>query len=130
MPRPSDHDGCESTPVRGSLHRWVLGLPWVVERPYRLGVAGTRGFAVDCKLAGVRSVWLVTGLPNGSGIGVVVPEALGADLDLLGLAEPLAPMPPEHVFAVVGVGVDQSDLERLLIAAYNAAFAVTARSSR
>jgi hypothetical protein len=112
--RVSDHD---------ALHAWVLGLPWVVERPYSLGVPGVRSFAVDCAPAGVRSVWLVTGLPNGAGVGVVVPRALGADLDLLRLAEPIAPMPPVHVFAVVCAGVDEHDLERVLLEAYATAFA-------
>jgi hypothetical protein len=72
---------------------------------------------------GVRSVWLVTGLPDSSGVAVVVPEAVGADLDLLRLAEPVAPMSAEHVLAAVCAGLDAREIERALLEAYTSTFA-------
>ena len=120
MPRTPETSAPRPTSGRDAVHGWVLGLPWIVERPYSPGVPGVRSFAVDCARVRVRSMWLVTGLPNSSGIGVIVPESLGADLDLLRLADPIAPMPPDHVFSVVRRGLDRRELERVLLEAYAA----------
>ena len=51
-------------PTRGSsdVHEWVLGLPWVVERPTDGTRPDVRLFAVDCEPLQRRQLWLVTGL--------------------------------------------------------------------
>ena len=43
------------------LSDWVLGLPWVVERPGTAEAPGLRWFAVDCEPLRRRRVWLLTG---------------------------------------------------------------------
>ena len=66
------------------FHRWVLSLPWVVERPPDVRWPGVRLFAVDCEPLDRRQVWLVTGLAAGddvvdsdrADIAVVLPLSL------------------------------------------------------
>jgi hypothetical protein len=110
-----------ATTHHDALHEWILGLPWVVERHYPFGVRGVRIFAVDCAPLAVRAVWLVTGLPMSSGVAVVVPLALAEDLETLDLAEPIAPMPADHALASVCAANGEHDVERVLLAAYEAA---------
>jgi hypothetical protein len=47
------------------LHSWLLGLPWVVERPGMAEAPGLRWFAVDCAPLGRRRLWLLTGALDG-----------------------------------------------------------------
>jgi len=120
------HTGDWATPAtteRSDLHEWVLSLPWVVERPYSVGAPGVRIFAVDCGPIGVRRVWLVTGLPNSSGIAVIVSEELADDLDTINLAQPLAPMPASHVLTSLCPDADEIAIERVLLEAYSSALA-------
>jgi hypothetical protein len=112
-----------ATPPQDALHEWILSLPWVVERHYPFGVRGVRIFAVDCALVDTRAVWLVTGLPMSSGLAVVVPLAVAEDLEILDLAESIAPMPAGHVLASLCVANDDQDVERVVLAAYAAALA-------
>jgi hypothetical protein len=113
--------GWRATRDNDDLHEWILGLPWVVERHYEFGVRGVRIFALDCAPLEVRAVWLVTGLPMSSGVAVVVPLELAEDLDVLALAEPIAPMPAGHALASVCSASDDQDVERVVLAAYAAA---------
>lgn len=113
-PPASDH---------GELHEWVLSLPWVVERPYTVGSPGIRIFAVDCEPVGVRRIWLVTGMPHTSGIAVIVSEDLADDLDVINLAQPIAPMPPAHVLTSLCPDADGRDVERVVLEAYSSALA-------
>jgi hypothetical protein len=123
VPCTPETGASEPTSDSDALHDWGLGLPWVVERPHSPDLPGLRTFGVDCAPMGVRSVWLVTGLQDSSGVAVVVPEAVGADLDLLRLAEPVAPMSDEHVFVSVCTGLDAREIERVLLEAYTSTFA-------
>src|SRR5512139_2164815 len=65
---------------------WILGLPWVVERPYSLSTPGVRTFAVDCEPLARRRLWLVSGLRDGCGIAVIVPAEVAYQLQVTGLA--------------------------------------------
>lgn len=116
---PNTGDWASPSVDRDALHDWVSSLPWVVERPYSVGVRGVRVFAVDCEPLGVRRIWLVTGLPNSSGIAVIVPASVAEDFDILNLARPLAPMPPGHVLATLSRDADRYDTERVVIEAYS-----------
>jgi hypothetical protein len=121
---PETGDWAADTSVNHeALHEWVLSLPWVVERHYSFGVRGVRIFAIDCPPLGVREVWLVTGMPMSSGVAVVVPLALAEDFEILHLAEPMAPMPDEHVLATVCTTADDAEVERVVLAAYSSSLA-------
>ena len=102
------------------FHRWILSLPWVVERPF-VGAPRVRTFAVECEPLGIRQVWLVTGHTNGQGVAVIVPVALADDLETAGRVRTVAPMPVDHVLARVSEEVAADDLERIVIAAYSCA---------
>src|SRR5689334_20583651 len=120
------HTGDWATPPKadhGELHEWVLSLPWVIERPYALGAPGVRIFAVDCAPVDVRRIWLVTGLPNSSGIAVIVSKEFASDLDTINLAQSLAPMPPDYVLISLCPDADDRDVERVLLEAYSSALA-------
>jgi hypothetical protein len=105
------------------FQQWILGLPWVVERPYSLSTPGVRTFAVDCKPLARRRLWLVIGLRDGCGVSVIVPAETARELEVLGLTVPIAPMPPGHVLVCVRDGVDQDSLDRVVLEAYSRALA-------
>ena len=69
----------EQTRHCSDVHDWVLGLPWVVERPTDGTRPDVRLFAVDCEPLQRRQLWLVTGLELAHdgrvGIAVVMPGA-------------------------------------------------------
>jgi hypothetical protein len=110
-------------PPSDDFHRWILSLPWVVERPYSVSTPGVRTFAVDCEPLARRRLWLVSGLRDGCGVAVIVPAAAARELELIGLTAPIAPMPPGHVLVCVRDGVDEADLDRVVLEAYSHAFA-------
>jgi hypothetical protein len=110
-------------PPIDDLEAWILGLPWVVERPYSLDTPGVRTFAVDCEPLARRRLWLVSGLRDGCGISVIVPADLATHLELLGLITPSAPMPPGHVLACIRQDVGQADIDRVVLKAYSYALA-------
>jgi hypothetical protein len=101
------------------LQEWILGLPWVVERPYSVSTPGVRTFAVDCEPLARRRLWLVSGLRDGCGISVIVPTDAANELELLGLTAPVAPMPRGHVLVCIREDVDEADLDRVVLDAYS-----------
>ena len=65
------------------IHKWVLSLPWVVERPRDASAPKARTFAVDCEPLGYRRIWLVTGIHDerdwgGTDLAVVLPAGAAA----------------------------------------------------
>jgi hypothetical protein len=74
--------GADAGPL-GSLHAWVLSLPFVVERPRARNHYGVRLFGVDCKPLRRRRTWLMTGpVREQDGVpqvpvSVVFPEEFG-----------------------------------------------------
>lgn len=118
----------ESAPALDDFHDWVLGLPWVIERPYSLGTPGVRSFAVDCEPLGLRQLWLLTGLQrelevDGNGIAVIVPLPAAAAIEDAGWGRTVALMPAGRV--VVTVSRDavgrREHIEALVLTAYNCA---------
>jgi hypothetical protein len=105
------------------MHEWVLGLPWVVERPPWLWAPGIRAFAVDCEPLGLRRLWLVTGFNHGLRVAVVVPAELGEALEIRKLVRHLSPMPAGHVVVSVADDVEHGDIETVILGAYSSAMA-------
>jgi hypothetical protein len=103
------------------LHEWISSLPWVVERTPTFGPDGLRTFAVDCEPLGLRRLWLVTGLSPRRGVAVIVPVALADDLELVGLARSISPMPAGYELVEAVAGVTCDELERIVIEAYESA---------
>jgi hypothetical protein len=107
----------------GNIHDWILSLPWVVERPYGIGVPGVRSFAVDCEPLDLRQLWLVTGLTGSRtasalGAAVIVPTQLAEDLETVGLAVPISPMPARRVLARIPGDANRLDVEFVIAEAY------------
>jgi hypothetical protein len=110
-------------PPADDFHRWILSLPWVVERPYSLSTPGVRAFAVDCEPLARRRMWLVSGLRDGCGVSVIVPAETARQLELLGFTAPVAPMPPGHVLVCVRDDVDEASLDLVVLEAHSRALA-------
>ena len=107
------------------FHKWLLSLPWVVERPYSLDTPGVRCFAVDCEPLGRRQLLLITGLPrhvdvDGMGLAVIVPTDAAYDLEDVGRGRIMAPMPGGHALVTLyGESIDDcQDLEALALTVY------------
>src|SRR5437762_1068148 len=115
-----DAGGAADACARG-LEAWITSLPWVVERPLNLGLRGGRTFAVDCEPLAIRRLWLVTGLPPTRGIAAVFPERVAAELELAGLARPVATLPAGHVLVEEVAAVTCDDVEWLVLEAYHSA---------
>ena len=109
---------------RDDVLPWVRSLPWVVERPYSLGIEGARTFAIDCAPLGVRQLWLVAGLANAR-LAIIVPSGLAGELERSGLASPVAPMPFDHAFVRIAPDTDAAVLETIVLASYDAALSFT-----
>src|SRR4051794_26956713 len=82
------------------IHTWVLGLPWVVERPCGFGKPAVRTFMVDCAPLERSQLWFVSGLRSpldlGDGLAVVVPNHAARAIEQAGLGQMIAPMPRGH----------------------------------
>jgi hypothetical protein len=110
------------------FHKWLLSLPWVVERPYSLDTPGVRCFGVDCEPLGRRQLWLITGMQrqvdtDGIGLAVIVPTDTAYDLEDDGRGRIAAPMPAGHALVTVyGESVaGRQELEALALTAYGCA---------
>ena len=104
---------------RDAFHDWILSLPWVVERPYVLGIRGVRAFAVDCPPLDIRRMWLVTGLPSGRGVALIVESSQADAYVNAGVAAPLAPMPARHTMITLSDDLGDSGLERVILDVYS-----------
>jgi hypothetical protein len=104
--------------LHAEFHRWILSLPWVVERPQTPGLPGIRTVAIACEPLGVRRVWLVTGLPGGRPVAVVVPTSLAEQWELDGVTRTIAPMPADHVLVGTRRDADDTEIERVVLEAY------------
>jgi len=105
-------------PERDCLHRWILSLPWVEERPRILGALGVRTFAVSCEPLDVRQLWLVTGLRVGNGMAMIVPNTLAERWESHGLASTIAPMSARHTLLSVSEHASDLDVERVILEGY------------
>jgi hypothetical protein len=110
------------------LHRWVLGLPWVVARPGPAAMPGVRYFAVDCEPLGRRRLWLLTGslgpvAAHGCRVHIVVPTSTSRQLVGARDAVLVAPIGVEHDLVSLLVPADRAGaakLERMLLVGYEA----------
>lgn len=113
------------------LCRWLLGLPWVVERPGIAEAPELRWFGLDCSPLGTRRLWLLTGtlsdVPNEDlGVLVVLPTDDARRIVAAGDWTFVATMGPEDSLLSLRLdAVDPIDgvrLERALLIAYDACF--------
>jgi len=104
--------------ARDTFHDWILSLPWVVERPYVLGIRGVRAFAIDCPPLDIRRMWLVTGLPHRRAIALIVDNLRAERYEASGLATPITPMPARHTFVGLSEDLGEVDLEYLILDVY------------
>jgi hypothetical protein len=107
------------------IHRIVLSLPWVVERP-RSFAPGVRVFDVECGPLRLRRLWLVTGLgaagvAENVGVAVILPSAAVEHAECNGWGVPGARMPGDRVIVKMGAGVDDTRAEALVFTAYGCA---------
>jgi hypothetical protein len=108
----------ETELTRDDLHEWILGLPWVVERPFAIGAPRVRTFAIACEPLDVRQLWLVTGLPNGGGVAVIVPRPVADRLAREGLGRTLTPMSAGHALFAVWSDAGRTETERVILESY------------
>ncbi len=107
-----------------TFHKWVVSLPWVVERPYEPGTPGVRCFAVDCAPLGRRGVWLLTGLPADSDtagpVAVVLSAEAAVDAQELGWARIVALVADRDALVVFNSDAMDSyhKVEALVLTAY------------
>jgi hypothetical protein len=83
------------------LYGWLLGLPWVVERPGRPEAPRLRWFAVDCEPLGRRRLWLLTGAlddiaTDEFGVHVVFPTPAARRIVDAGEGSVVAPIGDHH----------------------------------
>jgi hypothetical protein len=119
---------CTQSADMRRLHRWVLGLPWVVARPGPTAMPGVRYFAVDCEPLGRRRLWLLTGslgpvAANGWRVHIVVPASTSLRMVGAGDAVLVAPIGVEHDLVSLRARPDRAgaaQLERMLLVGYEA----------
>jgi hypothetical protein len=113
------------------LHGWLLGLPWVIERPGMAEAPGLRWFAVDCEPLGRRRLWLLTGAfgsvdTDGFGMHVVFPTAAARRIVDAGVGAVVAALGDEHNLVSLRLETtelaDRAHLERMLLLGYEASF--------
>jgi hypothetical protein len=109
---------------------WVLGLPWVVERPGMAETPDLRWFAVDCEPLGRRRVWLLTGAlgnlaTDDFGVHVVLPTPAARQIADTGEGWVVAPIGVEHHLVSLRLdatlATDDARLETTLLLGYEAA---------
>ena len=108
------------------FHRWLLNLPWVVERPYCLETPGVRSFAVDCEPLRRQQMWLITGLrrpllAGDSGIAVILPLAAADIVEAAGWGRRGVLMPARRILvAACGDATARPrEVEALALCAYS-----------
>jgi hypothetical protein len=116
----------DQTRPSSDVHEWVLGLPWVVERPTDGTRPDVRLFAVDCEPLQRRQLWLVTGLTLAHdgrvGIAVVMPAAAVRSSNARGwVTHPATPLPNGHVLVTLQheFTAAPAEIEALVLGAYN-----------
>jgi hypothetical protein len=90
----------------------------VVERPYVVRVRGARAFAIDCQPLDIRRMWLVTGLPYGRGIALIVDNSRADRYEAAGVVTRITPMPALHTLVGLSEDVGEFDLEQLILEVY------------
>jgi len=115
-PARDAHSGLE----RDAFHDWILSLPWVLERPCVSDAHGVRTFAIECHPLDIRRLWLVTGLPHGCGIALIVDDTRANFYKVAGLATPIAAMPGNHTMIALTDGLRETALERAVLDVYGA----------
>lgn len=107
-------------PLMEDIAQWIMGFPWVVERPCDLS-RSVRMFAVDCEPLQRRRMWLVGGLRGGCGIAVILPAEVANEMEGQGLTRCIAPMPPGHVLTYAREDVDRTQLDAIVLESYSQA---------
>jgi hypothetical protein len=112
----------------GYLHGWLLGLPWVVERPGLADAPRLRWFGLDCPPLGTRRLWLLTGsvgdFPTDDlGVLVVLPAAAALRIIDAGDGALVGPMGNEDSLISLSLETGDTRLERVLLTAYDACLA-------
>jgi hypothetical protein len=113
-----------------SLGRWLVGLPWVVERPPFQERPGLRCFAIDCAPLGLRRVWALVGpftkeTDPASSTHVVLPNWLADHTQSSGDGTIAASLGDRHALVSLDPQRTPNEVERfhsLLLLAYAAAF--------
>jgi hypothetical protein len=114
------------------LHGWLLGLPWVVERPGIAEAPQLRWFGLNCPPLHIRRLWLFTGslgdFPTDElGVLVVVPTGAARPLVEAGDGTLVAAVGDQDSLVLLGFDtmdqVDDVRLERTLFVAYDACLA-------
>ena len=116
----------ERTRRSSDVHDWVLGLPWVVERPTDGTRPDVRLFAVDCDPLQRRQLWLVTGLEPAHdgrvGIAAVMPAAAIRSSNARGwVTHSATPLPDGHVLVTLHgeFTAEPAEIEAFVLRAYN-----------
>jgi hypothetical protein len=114
--------------AREQLHRWMLSLPWVIERPGMVTAPGLRWFAVECRPLAIRRVWALTGALDNRGsvwdVHLVLPRAPTTSVLVFAEAELTDPITASHWLVTIPAGPPRrpaQQLEQLLRVAYAAA---------
>jgi hypothetical protein len=113
------------------LNSWLLGLPWVVERPGLADVPGLRWFAIDCEPLGRRRLWVLTGplgdmAPKWLCVTVVLPASTALGIVDDGDGALTARIGDQHW--LVSLRIDTTNeanaarLEKVLLIGYDASF--------
>jgi hypothetical protein len=112
------------------LERWLMGLPWVVERPPFQDRPALRCFAIDCAPLGLRRVWALVGpftkeTDPASSAHVVLPNWLADHTQSSGDGTIALSLGDRHALVSLDsqrkpIGVER--LHSLLLLAYAAAF--------
>jgi hypothetical protein len=113
------------------LHGWLLGLPWVVERPGMAEAPGLRWFAVDCEPLGRRRLWLLTGALDGIPVSrpvvhVVLPTSTAHRVAGAHASSVVSAIVAGHDLVSIPIDDESSDdagLQRALLLGYEASFA-------
>jgi hypothetical protein len=113
-----------------SLGRWLVGLPWVVERPPFPDRPGLRCFAIDCSPLGLRRVWALVGpftkeTEPASSAHVVLPNWLADHTQSSGDGTIATSLGDRHALVSLDPETQPNGVERfhsLLLLAYAAAF--------
>jgi hypothetical protein len=126
----ADEPAVDAHELLDELHRWALGLPFVVELEPVPSAPGLRRFAVDCPELQCSVVWLLTGgfEPDVSehdvGVYAVLPQSIAQAL--AGGGGRLGPdLPDDRRFVAMGAPSHPGELiglEDLLVTAYSLAF--------
>jgi hypothetical protein len=122
-----------SLEIIDELHRWVLGLPWVVELPLPPAELSGHRFVVECPPLGRRVAWMLLAPVGELGFAldlhVVLPQHIARRGVAMGWAVPITHVDTDREAVGVALPTTTTELcalQRLLLVAYTAAFSAFA----